>query len=71
MSYIKGLLALSLIIFAGTAVSINNIDANKNHSGKPAKGKPDSQAERDDSLGSIGRQYAKVFTQKNKTFFLQ
>jgi hypothetical protein len=43
----------------------------KNLSGNLDKGKPDSQAERDDSLGSIGHQYAKVLTKKNKTFFLQ
>lgn len=66
MSYIKGLLALSLMMVAGTALSVSDANTPKKphvsaKGAKPADKKAKATHEDDESLGTIGRQDASVF----------
>lgn len=64
MSYIKGLLALSLMMVAGAALSVSDANSNKNpHAsahGKPTDKKAKANHKKDESLEAIGRQDASV-----------
>lgn len=67
MSYIKGLLAISLMMVAGAALSVSDANTNKKPHVSAKGAKPDDKKaphKDDESLGAIGRPDASGFEAK-------